>query len=250
MIHRPRFSSGASSGNTALGPLWQDLYDYGVELLLSGHDHDYERFAPMNATGGLDAAHGVVQMVVGNGGVNETGATTVKANSLVRDFTTFGVLKLTLHATSYDWELLPVAGATFTDSGSQAVHDGTNTAPVVDTRHDQPGERDHRPRLLTATVTSHDADGDTLTTAYQWTKNGTDIAGATGADAQPRDRRQRRPRRRHPGPGHRQRRHRHQQPPHQQPAHHRQRRARPPPSASARRAPPETARSPRPRPSD
>src|SRR4029079_16070632 len=105
--------------------------------------------APMNASGGLDVAHGVVQMVDGNGGVNETGATSVKANSLVRDYTTFGVLKLTLHATSYDWELLPVAGATFTDSGSQAVHDGTNTAPVVDSGSIRPARTANTPTTPT-----------------------------------------------------------------------------------------------------
>src|SRR4029078_13500076 len=180
MIHRPRYSSGASGGNTALAPLWQAFYDYGVELVLSGHDHDYERFAPMNASGAADPTTGVTEIVVGNGGVNETGQTSVKPNSLVRDFTTFGVLKLTLHPASYDWELLPVAGATFTDSGTAAVHDGSNTAPVVDSVSISPA-RPPPSQTLTATVTSHDADGDPLTTAYQWTRNGTDIAGATGS---------------------------------------------------------------------
>src|SRR4029079_7697359 len=149
MLHRPRYSSGASSGNTALAPLWQDLVDYGAELLLSGHDHDYERFAPMDAAGARDDAHGVVQMIVGNGGVNETGATSVKANSLVRDYTTFGVLKLTLPPASYDWELLPVAGATFTDSGTAAVHDGSNTAPVVDSVSISPARTANTPTTPT-----------------------------------------------------------------------------------------------------
>src|SRR4029079_1613658 len=180
MIHRPRYSSGASGGNTALAPLWQAFYDYGVELVLSGHDHDYERFAPMNASGAADPTNGVTEIVVGNGGVNETGQTSVKPNSLVRDFTTFGVLKLTLHATSFDWELLPVAGATFTHRGSQAVHDGTNTAPVVDSVTISPASPTTT-QTLTATVTSHDAEGNSLTTAYQWSKNGIDITGATGS---------------------------------------------------------------------
>ena len=125
---------------------------------------------------------------------------------------------------------------TFTDSGSQAVHDGTNTAPVVGHASRSAPASATTGSLLTASVTSHDADADTLTTAYQWTRNGIDIAGATGADAQPRDRRQRRPGRRHPGPGHRQRRHRHQQPPSPAARSPSATPPRPPPSASARRA--------------
>ncbi|HEY5514635.1 MAG TPA: LamG-like jellyroll fold domain-containing protein, partial [Pengzhenrongella sp.] len=132
MIHRPRFGSGFSGGDTELAPLWQDFYDYGVDLVLSGHEHDYERFAPMDGNGNADPVNGVREIIVGTGGVSHAGVTTVKPNSVVRNFDTFGVLRLTLHASSYDWEFLPVGGATFTDSGTGVTIGGSNSAPVID----------------------------------------------------------------------------------------------------------------------
>jgi hypothetical protein len=122
--HEPRFSSGGSHpGDVSKQTLWQDAYNAGVDLVLNGHAHDYERFAPMNATGALDAANGVREIVVGTGGAAlETLATTIQPNSEVRDDLTWGVLELTLHPAGFDWEFVPIAGKTFTDSGSQACH--------------------------------------------------------------------------------------------------------------------------------
>jgi hypothetical protein len=122
--HYPRYTSGLS-GTTFLNSLsafWQDLYNSGVEIILNGHDHDYERFAPMDASGKLDTAHGIREFVIGTGGKSHQGETTLAANSEVQNFTTFGVLKLTLNSTSYSWQFIPVAGSTFTDSGSQICH--------------------------------------------------------------------------------------------------------------------------------
>ena len=85
--------------------------------MLVGHDHEYERFAPQNPSGVADPK-GIREFVVGTGGASHYAFATPIANSEVRDNSSFGVLKLTLHSTSYDWNFVPVAGASFTDSGS------------------------------------------------------------------------------------------------------------------------------------
>jgi acid phosphatase type 7 len=120
--HEPRFSSGAVHGSdTGFDPFWRDLYAAGADVVLNGHDHDYERFAPQNPDGGADA-NGIREFVVGTGGASHYTFGAPIANSQVRDDTSYGVLKLTLHSSSYDWQFLPVAGASFTDSGSTACH--------------------------------------------------------------------------------------------------------------------------------
>jgi hypothetical protein len=103
-------------------PMWQDLYNANAELFLSGHSHDYERFAPQNASGGLDNSRGIRQFVVGTGGAFFTGIGSPHPNSQVRNNDTFGILKLTLRSTGYDWQFIPESGKTFTDSGSTACH--------------------------------------------------------------------------------------------------------------------------------
>ncbi len=119
--HYPRFTSGLSGTSfvSGLKAFWQDLYNAGVDVVLNGHDHDYERFAPMDINGNLDTAHGIREFVVGTGGRNHQSFTTTAANSEVRDDTTYGVLKLTLNSTSYDWEYFSTTG-TFTDSGNES----------------------------------------------------------------------------------------------------------------------------------
>jgi hypothetical protein len=102
--------------------LWQLLYDKNADLVLEGHDHIYERFAPQTSTAGADPVRGLRSFIVGTGGANHTSLVTVAANSQVRNATTYGILRLTLHATSYDWKFLPEAGKTFTDSGTAACH--------------------------------------------------------------------------------------------------------------------------------
>jgi hypothetical protein len=123
-FHHPRYSSGQQPLASGVLPLFQDLYDGNADLVLSGHDHDYERFAPQDPQGNVDLARGIRQFVAGTGGRNNTsvGSGGIIAHSEVVNFTSFGVLKLTLHATSYTWQFLPIAGQTFTDSGTQACH--------------------------------------------------------------------------------------------------------------------------------
>jgi hypothetical protein len=81
--------------------LWQSLYNHDVEIILNGHDHIYERFAPQTPGGTVDNVRGIREFIVGSGGANHTTITTIAANSEVRNADTFGVLKLTL-PTSYD----------------------------------------------------------------------------------------------------------------------------------------------------
>ncbi len=121
--HHPRFSSGNEHGsNATVQPLWQALHDAGAELLLSGHEHNYERLAPMNAVGEPDAAAGVRQFVVGTGGVGLRAGFSPVATSEVRQASSHGVLQLTLGSGAYEWEFIPIAGQTFTDRGSGSCH--------------------------------------------------------------------------------------------------------------------------------
>jgi hypothetical protein len=119
--HEPRFSSGYHGSNSSFDTFWRDLYAAGVDVVVNGHDHDYERFAPQDPSGAADE-NGIREFVAGTGGASHYAFSTPIANSAVRDNTSYGVLKLTLHPGSYDWQFLPVAGASFTDSDSGACH--------------------------------------------------------------------------------------------------------------------------------
>jgi hypothetical protein len=122
-FHKPLFSSGGAHGDAPeIRPLYQALYDAHADVILSGHDHDYERFAPQDPNGKLDRTRGIREFVVGTGGKNHRPFGAPEATSEVRDTTTFGVLKLTLKRTSYDWKFIPEAGKSFTDSGSDKCH--------------------------------------------------------------------------------------------------------------------------------
>jgi hypothetical protein len=117
--HKPLFSSGGSHGNdSGTHAFWVDLYAAHAAVILTGHDHDYERFGPQDPSGKADPEHGIREFVVGTGGKNHRPFVVPVPNSEVRNADAFGVLKLTLHPTSYDWEFIPEAGKSFTDSGS------------------------------------------------------------------------------------------------------------------------------------
>ena len=89
--------------------------------MLNGHAHNYERFAPQTPTGS-PSANGIREIVVGTGGVDHGGFTSVRRNSQVRNSSTYGVLELTLHPDSYSWEFLHIPGASFSDSGTASCH--------------------------------------------------------------------------------------------------------------------------------
>jgi acid phosphatase type 7 len=122
-FHKPLFSSGGAHGDAPeIRPIYQALYDANADVILSGHDHDYERYAPQDPNGKLDRVRGIREFVVGTGGKNHRPFGAAEATSEVRDTTTFGVLKLTLKPTGYDWKFIPEAGKSFTDSGSDTCH--------------------------------------------------------------------------------------------------------------------------------
>jgi hypothetical protein len=116
-FHHPRFSTGPHGDHPGVAPLWQALYDHGVEVVLQGHDHNYQRWVPMTPSGEMDATRGIRSFVVGTGGKNlypvgaRTGLTAKQGDTL-------GVLKLTLGDGAYEWEFVPVAGETYADSGT------------------------------------------------------------------------------------------------------------------------------------
>jgi hypothetical protein len=121
--HKPRWSSGTTHGsNTSVQALWDALYAANADVIVNGHEHNYERFAAQNPSGQLDTTRGLRQFVVGTGGKALYSGFSPLPNSQVRNASSYGVLKLTLHATSYDWQFLPASGSTFSDSGSGTCH--------------------------------------------------------------------------------------------------------------------------------
>jgi len=119
--HHPRYSSGHDGSPTTMSSMWQALMDHQVEVVLVGHSHDYERFAPQNASGQA-VSNGIREFVVGTGGRDFTGWRPAEPNSQIKQNTSFGVLLMTLNPTSYSWKFQSIAGSTFTDSGSQTCH--------------------------------------------------------------------------------------------------------------------------------
>jgi hypothetical protein len=119
--HHPRFSSGAHGNDSAYQPLWQALYDANADLVLVGHDHEYERFAPQTPTGAIDAARGIREFVVGTGGKEVRPFSTIRPNSEVRDAASLGILELTLGAGAYEWRYVPAVGSV-ADAGSASCH--------------------------------------------------------------------------------------------------------------------------------
>jgi predicted phosphohydrolase len=116
--HRPRFSSGPHGDDRTLHDIWRLLYDAGADIVMNGHDHVYERFAPQNPKGKLDPERGIRQFTIGTGGGGVYRFKRKARNSEVRDYSVYGVLKLTLRPGGYDWEFVPILGGDFTDSGS------------------------------------------------------------------------------------------------------------------------------------
>ncbi|MFN2636063.1 MAG: metallophosphoesterase [Gemmatimonadaceae bacterium] len=120
--HYPRYSSGPHSRRQSAIDMWNVLSDAGVDVVVNGHDHIYERFGPMTKNGERDNENGMREFVVGTGGASHYDIEEVKAHSEVRNDDTYGVLLLTLHHDSYDWRFIPVRGRTFSDSGSNQCH--------------------------------------------------------------------------------------------------------------------------------
>ncbi|HLF05056.1 MAG TPA: metallophosphoesterase [Dehalococcoidia bacterium] len=129
--HHPVFSSGDFHGNNPhMAGLVQVLYDAGVDVVLNGHEHIYERFGPQDPSGVADPGRGFRQFTVGTGGAPLTEIVAIKPNSEVRNTDTYGVLKLTLRPANYRWEFIPVPGQTFTDQGESDCNAAPATRPA------------------------------------------------------------------------------------------------------------------------
>jgi Calcineurin-like phosphoesterase. len=123
--HQPRWADGNHTSDPRYDAFWQDLYAHGAELVLNGHEHMYERFAPQTPAGLSDPVTGITQIIAGTGGEGHAIAGVPLQLSLVRDSTTFGVLQVTLHPDSYEWNFAPAAvpgGGTFTEQGATMCH--------------------------------------------------------------------------------------------------------------------------------
>jgi len=119
--HHPLFSSGSHGSSSSVRTFWKVLYQAGAELVLNGHDHDYERFARQDASGRLDNRHGIREFVVGTGGAPLRPRASEAPNS--RTFRrVHGVLELTLRSDGYSWRFVPVGRTTWTDTGSTRTH--------------------------------------------------------------------------------------------------------------------------------
>jgi hypothetical protein len=129
--HHALFSSGVFQKHAVhpeLKPMWQDLYAAHADLVLAGHEHSYERFAAQDPDGNADPEHGIREIVVGTGGRNHDLLGFATPNSEVRDWQTFGVLKLALAPGKYTWEFIPEEGKPFRDSGSGVCHNQPKAA--------------------------------------------------------------------------------------------------------------------------
>ena len=135
MWHRPRYSSSSDDAAHAyVQPLWQALYKYGTDIYLGGHWHNYERLAPMDASGQPDDDFGIRTFVIGTAGVPVSGAfPNQRSTSQVPNSTAHGVMKFTLKEDSFDWQFYQVAGElpAFSDSGSATVHGAPGSQPPV-----------------------------------------------------------------------------------------------------------------------
>jgi len=120
--HQPRFSSGSHNNDGQMDDAWKALYAAHADVVLNGHDHLYERFAPQDPNQNADP-NGIAEFIVGTGG-DDHGAfdNSIEPNSVIRDATSFGVLEMTLHPNGYDWQFVPAAGGTLTDQGSASCH--------------------------------------------------------------------------------------------------------------------------------
>lgn len=118
--HHPLYSSGYHGDDPKMRAAWNVLYGYGADVVLNGHEHNYERFAPQDPYGNL-TPRGIREFIVGTGGKSLRAPTTEKLNSEALSNQSYGVLKLDLKDGGYDWEFLPVDGG-FHDSGSDSCH--------------------------------------------------------------------------------------------------------------------------------
>jgi calcineurin-like phosphoesterase family protein len=120
--HRPHFTSGGHDDGGNMRPAWDLLYGANADLILNGHDHLYERFAPQTPSGASDPARGIREFIAGMGGKSHFGFPGIQPNSEVRSNTFYGVLELTFREGGYDWAVRGAPTGQVIDSGSGACH--------------------------------------------------------------------------------------------------------------------------------
>src|SRR6266566_8896724 len=157
--HHPRFSSTGTNNLTSVKPLWDALYAYHADVVLDAHYNNYERFAPQSPTGVADP-NGMREFIVGTGGQDLQKPGGAKPNSQVRNGTTYGVLLLTLDTLSYSWQFVPIAGQTFTDTGSTDCH---TRVPVASVDVSPASASVQAGATVQLTATPKDANGSPLT---------------------------------------------------------------------------------------
>ena len=150
--HVPLFSSGTTHGPDAnMRPFWRALYDYGADLVLNGHEHNYERFLPQTPDGAFDPTYGITQITAGTGGyLLYPFGSTPAANSAVRFSDTPGVLKLVLNPASYDWKFMGIPGGPSTDSGTASCHGPASPPPPPPPPPPDPGQAGPYPAAVNA----------------------------------------------------------------------------------------------------
>ena len=104
-----------------MAPFWDVLYEAGADLVLNGHEHDYERFAPQDPAGNADDERGIMQLIVGTGGAELREFKDPVANSRVRSSLAYGVIELGLHQNGWRWQFYPT-DQSFTDAGAGSCH--------------------------------------------------------------------------------------------------------------------------------
>ncbi|HWC73007.1 MAG TPA: Ig-like domain-containing protein, partial [Gemmatimonadales bacterium] len=174
--NHPRFTAVGTNNLASVKPLWDALYAYNADIVVNGHPQIYERFAPQSPTAVADSL-GIREFIVGTGGINLQNPVNIRANSQVRQGTTYGVLKFTLDTTSYAWEFVPVPGGTFTDTGTGTCHTRAGVASIDVTPTSatlNPGS------TVQLTATPRDANGTPLTgRVVTWSSSDTTVAGVS-----------------------------------------------------------------------
>jgi Calcineurin-like phosphoesterase len=171
--HHPRFSSGFHGDETSVAPFWDALYQAGADVVLNGHDHNYERFAPQNPGGQADPTQGIREFVVGTGGAEFRSIEGIKPNSESQIADTIGIIKMTLHPDGYDWQFLTAPVGAVEDTGSARCH-GAPTGPPSSTT----GVSTTGATGTTAATTTSTA-GTTTSTTGIVTRTTTGTTGAT-----------------------------------------------------------------------
>jgi hypothetical protein len=173
--HHPRFSSGRNGDNSIVGPFWDDLYQGGAEVVLNGHDHDYERFAPLNPSGQPEPTQGIREFVVGTGGAELRAFNRIHPTSEVQLAGMNGVLQMTLHPDSYDWQFVTAPDGIVADAGSATCHGAPSGSPT-----NTPGTAGTTTSATTGATTGTANITSTTSATTGTTTGATDITRTTG----------------------------------------------------------------------